>query len=155
MSCGSKQTVRTGSDSDPSSDWRQRTRSLQIQEKGQKTPLIKKYSAESQMVTKEVSILTNDIERERDKAMVSGKREQECIHEHDVLEVVDQTLSVKEVVGAEQEVPIGCQKKHNVRKNKATNTALKRSIRIRGSETYQFMDLNQGNFFSLLGTLAR
>jgi hypothetical protein len=38
--------------------------------------------------------------------MMGGKREQECIHKHDVLEVVDQTLSIKEVVGAKQEIPM-------------------------------------------------
>ena len=43
--------------------------------------------------------------------MVGGKGEQECIHEHDVLEVMDQTFSIKEVVGAEQEVPVRSKRK--------------------------------------------
>lgn len=68
-----------------------------------------------------MSFFTDDIECERDKAMVSGKGEQECIHEHDVLEVVDQTLSVKEVVGAEQKVPIEG-KTNNVRIKSRQNT---------------------------------
>lgn len=38
--------------------------------------------------------------------MVLGEWQQECVNKDDVLEVVDQTLAVEEVIRAEQEVPI-------------------------------------------------
>jgi hypothetical protein len=49
---------------------------------------------------------TDDIKGEGDEAMVRGEWQQKCVNKDNVLEVVDQTLAVEEVIRAEQEVPI-------------------------------------------------
>lgn len=49
---------------------------------------------------------THDIEHEADEAMVGSQGQQNLIHQQDMLEVVDDTLSVQKVHGGGQEIPV-------------------------------------------------
>lgn len=49
---------------------------------------------------------TKDIEHKANKAMVGSQRKKHLVNKDNVLEVVDDALSVKEVHGGGQEVPV-------------------------------------------------
>lgn len=49
---------------------------------------------------------THNIEEKANEAVVSGQRQQHLVNEQDVLEVVDNALSVKEIHGRREEIPV-------------------------------------------------
>lgn len=51
-------------------------------------------------------MLTHYIKHEADESMVRSKRQQHTIDQHNMLEVVDDTLSIEKVHGGTQEVPV-------------------------------------------------
>lgn len=51
-------------------------------------------------------VLTNHIQRETDEPMMRRKRKEESIHQHNMLEIVDDALPVQEVHDGSQKVPI-------------------------------------------------
>ena len=50
--------------------------------------------------------LTHNVEHKADEAVVGGQGQQHLIHQQNMLEVVNDTLSVQEVHGGGQEIPI-------------------------------------------------
>lgn len=53
-----------------------------------------------------MSLLTHDVESETDKSVVGRERQQNFIHEQNVLEIIDDALSVQEIHGRCEEVPV-------------------------------------------------
>lgn len=53
-----------------------------------------------------MSLLTHDVESKADKAVMSCQRQQNLVHEQNVLEIVDDALPVQEVHGRREEVPV-------------------------------------------------
>ena len=51
-------------------------------------------------------VLTSDVEHKADKAVVGSKREEDLVDEDNVLEVVNDALSVQEVHCRTQEIPV-------------------------------------------------
>jgi len=89
-------------------------------------------------------IHTNDVQHEADKSVMSGEWQKDNIDEHNVLEVVDNTFSVKEIHRGSQEVPIEISLSYSARQDS--------SAKRMKSPAYQFKDFVNRRLLALLGT---